>query len=384
MILDRNNSDASGFRLAIIALESLFEGIGLQSQFGLLFRDRLLMWHDKNQDNNTCVLRFPTGDPYIFSYKDACANISNMVPTLQDLAKVYELFSDSASRELFLDLLCFKILGSLRVSLLSNKETFQKFYKQAEKCVVRSRVIPAGFSLDGSDSSYLDFCSFVYGRDRILMYASPVCILNDFLLNQYEYQEKNVRIKAERGDSVIDAGACWGDSSLYFSSCVGNEGEVFAFEFMPGNRAILEKNMMMNAVLGRRVRVVSNGLWSHSGEELSFFQNGPGSRIVINGNFPVNGLCEKTISVDDFVASSNIKKIDFIKMDIEGAELNALHGAAKTLSKFNPKLAICIYHNAQADYIAVPLYLQSLGNYNHFYIKHSSMHLEETVLFATA
>ena len=52
----------------------------------------------------------------------------------------------------------------------------------------------------------------------------------------------------------------------------------------------------------------------------------------------------KCISIDSWVEANNIKKIDFIKADIEGAERDLLKGAMQTLKKFGPKLAICIYH----------------------------------------
>ena len=49
----------------------------------------------------------------------------------------------------------------------------------------------------------------------------------------------------------------------------------------------------------------------------------------------------KVVAVDEIVDG----KVTFIKMDIEGSELKALHGAEKTIKKYRPKLAICIYHH---------------------------------------
>lgn len=48
--------------------------------------------------------------------------------------------------------------------------------------------------------------------------------------------------------------------------------------------------------------------------------------------------------IDQFVEENNLESVDFIKLDIEGFERYMLAGATKTLKKFAPRLAICIYH----------------------------------------
>lgn len=52
----------------------------------------------------------------------------------------------------------------------------------------------------------------------------------------------------------------------------------------------------------------------------------------------------KVVSLDGFVENQGIKKIDFIKADIEGAERDMLLGATKVLREMAPKLSICTYH----------------------------------------
>ena len=87
--------------------------------------------------------------------------------------------------------------------------------------------------------------------------------------------------------------------------------------------------------------------------------------------------------LDDLVTSGSIKKADFIKMDIEGAEQQALRGAEKSIRRFKPDMAITVYHSLE-DFWQIPQYLVSLNLGYVFYLRHFTIHAEETVLFASA
>ena len=66
-----------------------------------------------------------------------------------------------------------------------------------------------------------------------------------------------------------------------------------------------------------------------------------------------NTLSVSTVTIDDF--SENHLKPTFLKMDIEGSEMNALMGSKNVISKYKPKLAICIYHKP-SDLFSIPKY----------------------------
>jgi hypothetical protein len=85
--------------------------------------------------------------------------------------------------------------------------------------------------------------------------------------------------------------------------------------------------------------------------------------------------------LDDLIGGPGLQRVDFIKMDIEGAELEALRGAESVLKQFKPKLAISVYHNFK-DFWTIPQYLAQLGLGYRFYLRHFTIHAEETVLFA--
>jgi hypothetical protein len=71
----------------------------------------------------------------------------------------------------------------------------------------------------------------------------------------------------------------------------------------------------------------------------------------------------------------------FYQDGYEGAELEALKGSEMVLRHFRPKLAVCFYHDLE-DFWAIPRYLDSLGLGYRLYLRHFTIHPEETVLFA--
>lgn len=73
--------------------------------------------------------------------------------------------------------------------------------------------------------------------------------------------------------------------------------------------------------------------------------------------------------------------VSYIKMDIEGMELSCLKGAKSIISKFSPKLAICVYHNKE-DIFEIPLYLKEINSNYKFYLRHHNWGATETVLYA--
>jgi len=90
-----------------------------------------------------------------------------------------------------------------------------------------------------------------------------------------------------------------------------------------------------------------------------------------------------SMSIDWFVDENRLEKVDFIKMDIEGSEQNALKGAINTLKRFKPQLAISIYHNFADDFASIANMLDELNLGYRFFLGHFSIHHEETVLFAS-
>lgn len=109
------------------------------------------------------------------------------------------------------------------------------------------------------------------------------------------------------------------------------------------------------------------------------------TRVGFNDNHLSAGNAINTESTDliDVVAIDEFidEPVTFIKMDIEGAELDALHGAKETILKYKPKLAISIYHRYE-DYIEIPKFINDLNLGYKFYVRHHTDCQGDTILYA--
>lgn len=298
------------------------------------------------------------------------------VGRFKGIGYLYDRLEDSASKGLLVQLMAFRAMGHRKVKLQRNEPAHWDNIRKIENLDVVGQPVSVNFmdiTLQLRDLRPLGYDMRAYCTGGGGSYI--------FLQKQYELHRKDVLCKAEPGDVVIDAGACWGETSLYFAFEVGASGRVISYEFIPSNIAVLEKNIAANPTLAERITVVPNPVWSTSGQILYYVDWGPGSRVSfekLRADFD-DTQC-RTISIDDTVKQLSLPRVDFIKMDIEGAELHALKGAEQTLLRFHPKVAISLYHSLE-DFKTVPRYLDSLGLQYRFYLDHHTIYENETVLF---
>ena len=85
------------------------------------------------------------------------------------------------------------------------------------------------------------------------------------------------------------------------------------------------------------------------------------------------------VTIDETIDEND--RVTFIKMDVEGAELESLKGAKHIICRDKPKLAICIYHKPE-DMTEIPLYIKSLVPEYKIYVRHHCNSDGETVLYA--
>jgi FkbM family methyltransferase len=170
----------------------------------------------------------------------------------------------------------------------------------------------------------------------------------DLFLDYFEFYEPKA------GDIIIDGGACFGVFALYAAQFIGEKGRVIAFEPDRHNYDKLLKNIELNSL--NNVTVINKGLWSEEGQmEIFEHPGGFASSLFPYDSLVKNDLKCSVTSIDAILGQLSIRKVDFIKMDIEGAELEAIKGAERTLKTFPVNLAIASYHVLDGETTSVKL-----------------------------
>lgn len=171
----------------------------------------------------------------------------------------------------------------------------------------------------------------------------------------------------------VDAG-CYdlGTTADFARLCKGLR-KVYAFEPDPVNYKNCLKRLESERPWLPEITMLPYGTWSSS-TELSFASTADGCAHIGSGESVI-----KTAAIDDIVEESD--KITFIKMDVEGAELESLKGAEKIIKRDRPKLAVCIYHKPE-DIITLPLYIKKLVPDYKLYLRSYSNAENEMVLYA--
>jgi len=154
------------------------------------------------------------------------------------------------------------------------------------------------------------------------------------------YEEFGLEVKPK--DTVCDVGANIGMFSVYAAS---RGAHVYAFEPAPDALKYLNHAVRVNKDIAGCIEVVPVALMDRRGtvEMGNATANMGGTTAVLSkGNGPT--LQVPCLTLDQWVGEAGLRRVDFIKADIEGAERNLLRGATDVLKRFRPHLSICTYH----------------------------------------
>lgn len=160
---------------------------------------------------------------------------------------------------------------------------------------------------------------------------SGVIILGSW--NQFETSV--LKTVLQFGDVVIDVGAFMGSYSLLASKLTGENGRVYAFEPNPDYFKKLKRNILLNNF--HNIQAFDLALSNKKGV-VKFYPASSGSSLVKNVaerliNKKIKPIKVKTITLNDFISKEKIGHIDFIKIDVEGWDLQVLKGASNILRR---------------------------------------------------
>ena len=214
-------------------------------------------------------------------------------------------------------------------------------------CVLRGRI--------SGDQSYFSRC-----------YAPDQYYPEDLI--QFSPQEVMVELGSNNGDTLM----CFLDRCPQFH-------RVYCFEPDQNCIPLLEHIKYSREKYSDEIIIIQKGVWSSTS---TLFFSLDGNVAAGNGHMVTESLensqAVEVVAIDDTI----LEPITYMKMDIEGCELQALHGAKIQIQQNKPNLAICVYHKMD-DFIKIWSYLKKLNPNYQFYLRHHNPYSgTETVLYA--
>lgn len=226
-------------------------------------------------------------------------------------------------------------------------------FKQEIVNAIRKQLIALG-AKEEALLNYKDFCSAVLEWD---LYFDPDII------------------KLHDAEVFVDAGALNLETSLRFmEECQKNHIHNYKIHAFEPDGASYERCVdMLKTMTDVNIKLHNAGLWSED-TTLYFEEMGNAASRISKEK---TGTSIKTVALDSCISGP----VTFIKMDIEGAELEALKGSREIIKRYRPRLAISAYHKKE-DLLELPSYIKELVPEYKLYIRHYSNAAVETVLYA--
>lgn len=183
----------------------------------------------------------------------------------------------------------------------------------------------------------------------------------------------------------VDAGCFDAADSIYFSRWQANcHSGIIAFEPDPANyercKAALESSGLDN------IKLFQAGMGKENADNVAFFASSDGRSYLRDSEYQTTSILRpneashtaiKVVALDDIDTES----VGMIKMDIEGAEYDALQGAEQTIIRDKPLIAISVYHRF-GDMLAIMDYLHAIVPKYVFRLRHYGPFTFDTVLYA--
>jgi len=192
------------------------------------------------------------------------------------------------------------------------------------------------FDISGCVFTLTDGSQFRLNLSKAAGWLYSVPFTGTFEKKETSYVRKIV----QPGWVCLDVGACFGWYSVLLSRAVGERGQVHAFEPVRPNFECLADNITLNGSTNVRLNNVALGdrpgrlelFLPHEGVSASFQPHSSISKCTV--------LETDVTTLDSYTEQAGLIRLDFLKADIEGAELRLLKGGHKTLQRFKPTLLL--------------------------------------------
>jgi len=144
-------------------------------------------------------------------------------------------------------------------------------------------------------------------------------------------------------DTVLDAGANIGLFTILAGKKLNNTGKVIAVEPDDNNFDMLQENIKINNL--KNIIPYKKGLWSHETNLEFLIGKRPGEHSLLdNDQFSGNKIVIECVSLDSLLDTFNLSHFDFIKMDIEGAEIEVVLNSKRIIEDIRTKWVIEALH----------------------------------------
>lgn len=197
-----------------------------------------------------------------------------------------------------------------------------------------------------------------------------------FATGAYEPEVLNTYSKMIKKDSIVlDIGANIGAHTLHMAKLLGKNGHLYAFE--PTNYAYkkLISNLKLNEVISKKVTAYKAFLTREISAELPELISSSWDismpidhrdRNPFDKGFPHSTLGAEVMTLDRWASDNNINKLDLIKLDVDGFEVDVLKGGKETIKKLRPKLLLELSPiNFKSDIVNFSDQIQTLKDLNY-------------------
>ena len=168
----------------------------------------------------------------------------------------------------------------------------------------------------------------------------------NFLNGTYEQDKtKAVLLSVMKGDTAWDIGGHVGYYAVLEAKLVGDQGQVLCFEPRPLNACYIKRHVSINRI--ENLTLIESAVSDRPGKSRFESRTGTGTgHLSLRGNLEVD-----TVAVDDLVETQGYPAPNFIKLDVEGAEVEALNGAMNTIIRHRPRMLIATHGPAKHRFV---------------------------------